>query len=71
LNEKDFQKNYPLLYAAQNNNTKIVKLIIDYANNHNIELNLNKKNDYGKYPLLYAIKNNNIEMVKVLIKYSN
>ena len=43
LNEKDFDGNYPLLKAISNNNTEIVKLLIEYAEQHQINLELNKK----------------------------
>eukprot|EP00833_Pecoramyces_ruminatium_P012474 jgi/Orpsp1_1/1186506/evm.model.d7180000051081.1 len=49
----------------------MVKLLIEYANQHQIILELNEKNDYGNYPLLEAINNNNIEIVKLLIEYAN
>ncbi|KAG4097379.1 hypothetical protein H8356DRAFT_1353928 [Neocallimastix lanati (nom. inval.)] len=50
----------PLLIASMNNDTEIVKLLLDYANASN-----------NIIPLLVAIINKNIEIVKLLIDYSN
>jgi len=49
----------------------MVKLLIEYANQHHIILELNKKDDDGWYPLLKAISNKNIEIVQLLIEYAN
>jgi len=52
-----------------NNNDEIIKLLIEYANQHQIILELNEKNKYGDYPLFLAISKNNIEIFKLLIEY--
>ena len=66
------KKKHPLLEAIYyNNNIEIVKLLIEYANQHQIILKLNEKDEYGWYPLLRAIYNNNIEIVKLLMEYAN
>jgi len=70
LNEKDEDGYYPLLIAIDNNNIKIVKILIEYANQHQIILDLNEKNNVGNYPILDATIYNNIEMIKLLIKYA-
>jgi len=54
--------------TISNNNVEIFKLLIEYANQHLIVLELNEKNEDGQYPLLWATFNNNIEIVKLLIK---
>eukprot|EP00833_Pecoramyces_ruminatium_P001647 jgi/Orpsp1_1/1175679/evm.model.c7180000054793.1 len=48
----------------------MVKLLIEYANRHQIILELNDKNFYDDYPLSIAISNNNIEIIKLLTKYA-
>eukprot|EP00833_Pecoramyces_ruminatium_P012007 jgi/Orpsp1_1/1186039/evm.model.c7180000096583.2 len=70
VNEKTIDGNYSLLTAI-NENVYIVKLLIDYANENNIILELNEKNEFGDFPLLMAINKYNIEMVKLLIDYAN
>eukprot|EP00833_Pecoramyces_ruminatium_P008837 jgi/Orpsp1_1/1182869/evm.model.c7180000082990.1 len=42
-NIKDEKGNYPLLLAIYKNNIEIVKLLIEYANQHQIILKLNEK----------------------------
>eukprot|EP00833_Pecoramyces_ruminatium_P002403 jgi/Orpsp1_1/1176435/evm.model.c7180000057575.1 len=50
----------------------MVKLLMEYADDHNIALDINQKSENGIYPLITAIaKNKNIEMVKLLIEYAN
>ena len=46
-------------------------MLIRYANQHRIILELNKKKKYGNYPFCLAICKNNIKMVKLLIEYAN
>jgi len=61
---------YPL-YAISRNDIEIFKLLIEYANQHQIILELNEKNENGYYPLLEAIDYNNIDIVKLLIELEN
>ena len=70
LNEKNNIENYSLLEAIHYNNIKIVQLLIEYVNQHQIILELNEKNKDGDYLLSEAIFNNNIEIVKLLIDYA-
>ncbi|KAL6631929.1 ankyrin [Neocallimastix sp. 'constans'] len=42
-----------------NNNIEMVKLLMNYAIENQIILNINDKDDYGRYPLLIAINNKN------------
>jgi len=49
----------------------MLKLLIDYANNNNIILELNEKDKNGNYPLLLVCVSNSAEMVELLIDYSN
>ena len=44
---------------------------MDYANYHNIKLNLNEKNNYGYFPILNIFSKNNIEMIQLLMDYAN
>jgi len=41
------------------------KVLIEYANQHQIILELNEKGKNGYYPLLESIYKNNIEMVNL------
>ena len=72
LNEKNKEGNYPLLCATSfyYNNIEIVKLLIGYANQHQIILELNEKDINGDYILLKVISKNNIEIFKLLIDYA-
>ena len=45
------------------NNIEIVRLLIEYANQHHIILELNEKFKDGNCPLLWAISKNNMEIV--------
>ena len=57
--------------ATSKNNTKIVQLLIKYANQHQIILELNEKeNEHGDYPLLIATSKNNIDIVQLLLEYA-
>jgi len=49
---------------------EMVKLLIEYSNQHQITLNMNEKNKNGDYPLCWAIHNKNIEIIKLLIEYA-
>lgn len=59
------------LWSAKNNHTKMTKILIDYAMEHNITLKLNEKGFENGYPLLWSIKNNNFDITNSLIDYSN
>jgi ankyrin repeat protein len=61
---------YPLMLAAFNDNISIAKLLIDYANEFNLVLDLNEKDRSGSYALLYATVWNNMEMVQLFIDYA-
>ena len=54
-----------LIYAARNNNIKIVTLLLTYG------IDPDQTNIYGEYPIFYAIKYNNIPMVSIIQSYSN
>ena len=70
LNEKE-DGNYSLLRAISKNNIDIVQLLIEYALQHQIILELNEKNFFRDYPLFCAISNNNIEIFQLLMEYAN
>ncbi|OUM62260.1 hypothetical protein PIROE2DRAFT_11519 [Piromyces sp. E2] len=76
--KKDYDKyiyngngKYPLLEAIYQNNYKIANLIIEYANDHHIPIDINDKNYCGDYPLLVAIKNGNTKLIRLLMKYAD
>ncbi|OUM67808.1 hypothetical protein PIROE2DRAFT_4617 [Piromyces sp. E2] len=79
INETDIFSNYPMLVAIMNNSIESVRLLIEYANNHYITLQLNsmnkneinQKNYYGDYPLLYLCKINDSTKVNLLFEYVN
>ena len=54
LNEKDNFGDYPLLRAISYNKIEIVKLLLEYALQHQIILKLHVKNNFGRYPFLRA-----------------
>ncbi|KAL6598867.1 hypothetical protein U3516DRAFT_670697 [Neocallimastix sp. 'constans'] len=71
INEKNKDGNYPLLFAAKNNNLKIIELIIEYAVSKNIIIfNIFDKIKCGENPLLYSTINDNMKILKILIDYS-
>eukprot|EP00833_Pecoramyces_ruminatium_P000493 jgi/Orpsp1_1/1174525/evm.model.c7180000050458.1 len=49
----------------------MVSLLMTYANEHEIVLELNEKNIIGWNPLLRATFKNNTEMIKLLLDYAN
>jgi len=48
---------------------ELVKLIVEYSEQHNVILNINKVKWSSDIPILKAIKNNNIEIYKLLFEY--
>jgi len=48
LNETDEEGEFPLLKYIYNNNIEMVNLFIEYANNYNIILEINKRNYNNK-----------------------
>jgi len=86
LNEKNKNKTSPFLKSIikmdnvfifeKNLNIyfEIFQLLIEYANEHQIILELNDRNKRGDYPLLRAISYNYVKsttIVKLLIEYAN
>ena len=67
LTDKDYNGNYPLLWACNSNNVNILKLLMDYSFKHKIKLNLKNKDYNGNYRLLWACYKNNLEMVELLM----
>jgi len=49
----------------------MVKLLMDYANQHHFILNLNEKYLFFSYPLTEVVVKRNNEMIKLLIEYAN
>lgn len=56
--------------ATNKNNIEETRILMEYADKHNIILELNSMCN-GNYPLNTAITNNNNEIVELLIKYAN
>jgi len=67
----DCSDDTPILYAIKNNNIEMIRLLIDYALENNISLEINEYNHNKDTPLLAACSNNTIEIVKLLIDYAN
>lgn len=63
--------NTPLLLAIVKNKMDMVQLIINYAQNNNVLLEINEIDNDGNYPLLLATIKNNIDIVKSIIDYAN
>jgi len=70
LNKKNRNGDSSIMIAIHNNNIEIVKLLMDYANKHNIILQLNEKNEDGN-SIMQAINNDNTEIVKLLMEYAD
>ena len=60
-----------VLEAFKLNNVKLVKLLMDYANENNFTLDINFKNTNEEFPLLFVAKNKNIEMLTLLFDYAS
>jgi len=58
----------PFTKAVDKGNIEIAELLIDYANQHQIVLNLDKNDNCS---IINAISNNNTEMVELLVSYAN
>jgi len=71
INKKNKDGDNSIINATYNDNIEIIKLLIEYANENNIILEINEKNKNERYPFIYAASNNNIEMVQLLIEYAN
>jgi len=52
------------------NNLEMVKLLMNYAKENHIYLEINNKNKEGLYPYSYAMRYNNFEMMKLLMNYA-
>jgi len=48
-------EHYPLLIYIANNDNEMINLLMEYANKHNIILELNGKNNKGQYPIFYFL----------------
>ncbi|OUM63345.1 hypothetical protein PIROE2DRAFT_10130 [Piromyces sp. E2] len=70
-NNIEINMDYPLLTVCENNGIETVKLLMEYANQKNIILELNDANIIGWYPILWACYHNNVEMVLLLMEYAN
>jgi len=57
--------------ACLNNDVNKIQSLINYSNDNNIILNLNRKNEEGNYPLLIACINKNMDMIQLFIDYAN
>lgn len=72
INKINRYGNYPIFNAIENNDKELVKLIIDYANDKNIILNIEERcNDNNNSPIILAISNNNTEITKLILNYSS
>ena len=58
------------LYAVQQNNDKIIKLILNYINYEKNNIILDYKNSYNDTPLNFAALNGNLELCKFLIYHN-
>lgn len=70
MNKKDRIGNYSLSYSCYKNNIEIIELFIDFANNHNINLELNKIDSIGNNILIWPYDKNNTNTIKLLINYT-
>ena len=58
MNEKDRNGNYPLLTAISYNNIEVVKLLIEYANQHQIILKYENECIEDKPEIKKLLENN-------------
>eukprot|EP00833_Pecoramyces_ruminatium_P000088 jgi/Orpsp1_1/1174120/evm.model.c7180000049003.1 len=75
VNEKIHEET-PLTYAIKrySNSYNIAQIIIDYANNHNIILDLKDKNKNNGFTLLLSAiekRNDSIELIQMIIDYAD
>ena len=66
MNERCKWEDYPILFACYKNNSEIVKLLTEYANQKNMTLTLNDKNENGDYPLYEACYHDNSRYCKII-----
>ncbi|ORY43204.1 hypothetical protein LY90DRAFT_509840 [Neocallimastix californiae] len=70
LNERDENGWYPFYFAADHNNTEMIKLLINYAEKHQTELILNEVDKTGRFPITVIINNhNNPEIIEIVKEY--
>ncbi|KAG4107364.1 ankyrin [Neocallimastix lanati (nom. inval.)] len=60
INEKDDDGKYPLFVAIRQKNETFVKLLIDYANTNNFNMNINEEEGYTPLTLSYELNCKNI-----------
>ncbi len=65
--EYNIHIHYPLIEAFEKD-IKIVLIIIDYANNHNIILNVNQKNYDNETPVIIAFRKEQLNKVRLLFE---
>jgi len=71
INEVDSNGFTPLENAINQNNDKIVHMILNYGINNNIKINIGMKDYGGNFPLIKAINKKNFEMTFSIINYAN
>jgi len=68
-------KNRSSFYTAvENNNVEMIKIFIDYADDHDIIIDINEKimnDNIVDSSLLMAVRNNNVEIIQQLIDYAH
>jgi len=68
--EQKFYNESLFLYVIKHNNSKIVKLFLEYVDENNHFLSLDSNDTFGLYPILCAVMNDNIEIVKMIFNYA-
>jgi len=72
VNYKNDKGRYPLMCCCFNDNIKILKLLIEYAEKYNVKLIMNERNNNNANTILLDYEHNNsIEFIKLLIDYAN
>jgi len=67
INEKDSSGNYPLMKAISQKAFDIIMLLVEYAKNHNIDMNITNMN--GDTPLTLSYRMNYQQIFRLLICY--
>lgn len=73
MNLNEIKDNYgwsPLLWSIYKDNDEMFKSLINYAEEHNILLDLNSQTNNGYYPLLEA-SSKDYKILELLLKYAN
>jgi len=70
INDSNKDGLFPLLLAIRKRNADIVNIIIEYANQNNLVIDIKNRDNEGNFPLLEAIYDSSITIAKILFEYA-